>query len=314
MILAGDIGGTHARLALFEPADCGLSAVVEETFASREWASFDQVVQEFVGRHRVTIDAACFGIAGPVRSGRVTTTNLPWVVDARALARELQLSFVGLLNDLEANAYGVAALDAKDIVTLNPGSSNREGNGAIIAAGTGLGEAGLYWDGREHHPFASEGGHCDFAARSALEVDLLSYLRHEFSHVSYERVLSGAGLHNIYRFLRDTGHGTEPEWLAQRMAGKDPAPVISEAGLAGTSDLCVRALDLFVTIYGAEAGNLVLKLMATGGLYVGGGIAPKIHHKLADGAFMEAFVDKGDRKSTRLNSSHIQKSRMPSSA
>jgi glucokinase len=246
--------------------------------------------------HHLPVDVACFGIAGPVKDGRSETVNLAWVVDARHLAHRLHIDTVELLNDLEACAYGLAMLAAEDFVLLNPGAPGASGNAAVIAAGTGLGEAGLYWDGPRHHPFACEGGHSSFAPTDSLQMELLGFLLQEFDHVSWERVLSGPGIYNIYRFLRDTGRGDEPAWLGHKMQQQDPAAVISQAALAGTSSLCGQALDLFVSLYGAEAGNVALKIMATAGVYVGGGIAPKIIQKLTDAAFMQAFVAKGRLK------------------
>jgi glucokinase len=293
MILAGDIGGTNTRLAFAdEKAGC-LTLVAEATFSSREHASLESVLRKFLSAHPIPITRAAFGIAGPVRHGRCDATNLPWVVDSHLVAREIGLERVGLINDLEANAYGVAALQREDFVLLNEGAVNAEGNAAIISAGTGLGQAVLYWDGRQHHPFATEGGHADFAPRNHLEMALLEYLMKQFQRVSYERVVSGPGLLNIYRFLRDTGRGEEPQWLAERMREQDPSAVISQSALRGESDLCAQALDLFVTLYGAEAGNLALKVMAMGGVYVGGGIAPKIVEKLKASAFLNAFMSKG---------------------
>jgi glucokinase len=296
VILAGDIGGTHTRLAFLEEREGRLTAVAEETFASREHASLEAALRKFIAAHPLPIACACFGIAGPVGHGRCDATNLPWVVDSGVVARALDLKSVGLINDLEANAWGVAVLEAKDLVVLNEGAPGASGNAAIISAGTGLGEAGLYWDGRQHRPFATEGGHTDFAPRNRLEMDLLEYLLKEFPRVSYERVVSGPGLLNIYRFLRDTGRGEEPGWLARRMRGEDPAAVISQAALDGESDLCAQALDLFVWLYGAEAGNLALKVMATGGVFLGGGIAPRIIRKLEEPAFLNAFTAKGRMK------------------
>jgi glucokinase len=293
MILAGDIGGTKTRLALFTTVGERLESLAEETFPSREHGGLDEIVRTFVSKQQVSVTHAGFGVAGPVKHGRCETTNLPWVVDARQLARQLGIASVVLINDLEANAYGVATLEAKDFVILSPGAPDAEGNAAIIAAGTGLGEAGFYWDGAQHHPFACEGGHGDFAPRNELELELLRYLLTRFTRVSYERVLSGPGLYNIYQFLRDTGRGKEPVWLAEELRQQDPAATISQAALTGRSALCVQALDLFVSLYGAEAGNLALKVMATGGLYVGGGIAPKIMQKLEDSTFVQAFIAKG---------------------
>jgi glucokinase len=293
MILAGDIGGTKTNLAFFEVQGRGLMLVAEGTFASREHSSLDDLVRRFVSAHALPVDSACFGVAGPVKHGRCEAVNLPWVVDARQLASELGIATVALLNDLEANAYGIAALAPEDFVVLNAGAPDAEGNAVVIAAGTGLGEAGLYWDGKQHRPFASEGGHADFAPRNALEADLLRYLLAQFERVSYERLVSGPGLYNIYRFLRDTGRGVEPLWLGEEMRAGDPSAAITRAALTGTSPLCVQALDLFVSIYGAEAGNLALKVMATGGVFVGGGIAPKIIAKLKETTFVEAFTAKG---------------------
>jgi glucokinase len=293
MILAGDIGGTNSRLAGFAMESAHLKPVVEETFPSRAYASLDEVVRTFVAAHDLHVAHACFGIAGPVRHGRSDAINLAWVVDAQQLARELGLATVWLINDLEANAYGAVALAPEDLATLNAGSPQAEGNAAVIAAGTGLGEAGLYWDGKQHWPFASEGGHASFAPADAMQVELLQYLQQQFDHVSWERVLSGPGLYNIYAFLRDTRRGVEPAWLTEELRQGDPAAAISRAALAGACELCVQALDLFVALYGAEAGNLALKVMATGGVFVGGGIAPKIIDKLKEPIFMRAFRTKG---------------------
>jgi glucokinase len=293
MLLAGDIGGTKTRLTAFELVDGRLRTVVDQTFRSLDYPSLDALVLPFVAAHGLRLDGAGFGVAGPVKQGRVVATNLPWVVDAAQLASELKLPAVSLLNDLEAIAAGITALDEDDFAVLNPGTPDPDGNAVVIAAGTGLGEAGLFWDGQRHRPFASEGGHTDFAPRNELEIALLTYLIDRFGRVSYERVVSGPGLHNIYEFLRDTGRGEEPPWLRQELAEHDPAAAISQAALACRSPLCAAALDLFVSLYGAEAGNLALKVMATGGVYVAGGIAPKILDKLRDGTFLTAFTAKG---------------------
>jgi len=293
MILAGDIGGTNTRLGLFKVDGKRLTAVVEGVFASREHKSLEEIVSAFVSEHDLTVEDACFGVAGLVRNGRCEGVNLPWVVDRRELARALGIDAVGLINDLEANGYGISALEASDFLVLNEGTPDASGNAAIIAAGTGLGEAGLYWDGSDYRPIASEGGHADFAPRDNLEIQLLRYLQAQFTHVSWERVLSGPGLFNIYKFLRDTGRGEEPGWLADAIRDRDAAPVISKAALEGRSALCVQALNLFVASYGAEAGNLALKFLAAGGIFVGGGIAPKIIEKLKDSTFITAFTSKG---------------------
>jgi glucokinase len=293
MILAGDIGGTNTRLALIDATDGELKIVAEKTFPSRERTSLEAAIAEFLSIHSSTLTRASFGIAGPVRNGRCEATNLPWVVDSKNVAKRLHLKHVGLINDLEANAYGINVLQSKDFVILNKGARNATGNMAIISAGTGLGEAGMYWDGKAHRPFASEGGHVDFAPRNHLEMELLNYSLSRYRRVSYERLVSGPGLVNVYQFLRDTGKANEPSWLAEQLRHGDPAPIISQQGLEGKSLLCLQALELFVSLYGAEAGNLALKIMATGGVYLGGGIAPKIISKLKEPEFMNAFTAKG---------------------
>lgn len=293
MILAGDIGGTNTRLALIEAKNELLHILHEETFPSRERTSLEAVLAEFLILYPCDLSGATFGIAGPVRKGRCEATNLPWVVDSKTVAKQLRLKRVGLFNDLMANAYGISILQSKDFVILNKGARNANGNRAIISAGTGLGEAGMFWDRKKHRPFASEGGHADFAPRNHIEMELLNYSMKNYRRVSYERFLSGPGLFQVYSFLRDTGKGEEPQWLAEQMRQGDPAPVISELALNGKSPLCHQALELFVALYGAEAGNLALKVMATGGVYIGGGIAPKIISKLKESVFMNAFTAKG---------------------
>jgi len=297
MILAGDIGGTKTRLAYFDTGNAGLTLVADETFPSQNYNSLDEIVKNFVNKHSVSITRACFGIAGPVKRACVKTPNLPWLVDGHRLAQRLHLESVGLINDLEANAFGVACLGPEDFLVLSEGGGELVGNAAIISAGTGLGEAGLYWDGAQHHPFASEGGHADFAPRNSIELELLRYLIKQFGHVSYERVLSGPGLLNIFHFLRLKRKRKVPTWLKDEMEQRDPATVISEAAVKGRCEICVHTLDLFVSIFGAEAGNLALKVMARGGVYVGGGIAPKIVSKLKNSQFLYSFSDKGRMKS-----------------
>jgi len=293
MILAGDVGGTSTRLAFFTVKDGRLNLVVEKDYPSRGHKSLDEIVVEFVSHHGLAIELACFGIAGPVQNGRVETPNLPWVVDQETIARELRIQSAGLINDLVANTYGIPTLEEKDFVVLNAGAPNAVGNAAVISAGTGLGEAGAYWDGTRHHPFACEGGHTDFAPRNELEIDLLRYLLKRFGHASWERVVSGPGLRNIFDFLREAGRGEVPGWLIAEMEEKDPSAVISRAALEGRSELCVKSLDLFVSCFGAEAGNLALKFLATGGVFIGGGIAPKIIQKLRGQTFLDAFTGKG---------------------
>jgi glucokinase len=325
-LFAGDVGGTNCRMAVFESQGESLEEIWSKTYSSRAHASLNDVVRSAAEEARASlggearamldgdshaalgsgeharstssfVEAASFGIAGPVQGGISRATNLPWIVDSRDLARELGLASAGLLNDLEANAYGLPALSEKDFATLHAGAPNAHGNAALISAGTGLGEAGLYWDGRELRPFACEGGHASFAPRVSdgdeIELDLLRWLSERYGHVSWERVASGPGLVNIYQFLRDTGRASEPADLAQRVARGDAGAEITHAAMSGECDLAVQALTLFVKLYGAEAGNLALKIMATGGVYIGGGIAPKIASWLARPNFIDAFLDKG---------------------
>ena len=293
MILAGDIGGTNARLAYFQPQNGHLSLVSERTFPSREHSEFGEIVTQFVDDSGTRPDAACFGIAGPVRNGRVETSNLPWVIEQSLLAKQIHLPATLLINDLEASAWGIGALAPGDLVPLNKVSGPSVGNQGVIAPGTGLGEAGLFWDGNRHHVFACEGGHADFGPQGDLQIELVRFLQARFGHVSYERILSGPGLVNVYEFLRDSGCGKESPEFAVTLKKGDPAAAISKAALDGTQVLAEKALDLWVAVYGAEAANLALKVMATGGLFLAGGISPKILSKLTGPAFMKAFLEKG---------------------
>jgi glucokinase len=293
MILAGDIGGTNARLAYFQPQNGHLRLVSERTFPSREHSELGEIVSQFVDDSGTRPDAACFGIAGPVRNGRVETSNLPWVIEQSLLAKQIHLPATLLINDLEASAWGIGALAAGDLVPLNRVSGPAVGNQGVIAPGTGLGEAGLFWDGNRHHVFACEGGHTDFGPQGDLQVELVRFLQARFGHVSYERILSGPGLVNVYEFLLASGCGKESPEFAAALTKGDPAAVISKAALDGTQVLAQKALDLWVSVYGAEAANLALKVMATGGLFLAGGISPKILSKLTGPLFMRAFLAKG---------------------
>ncbi len=293
MILAGDIGGTNTRLGLFERAGARAAPTETRTYSSTEHESLAAIVAQFTAAHRHKVEAACFAIAGPVKDGKVATTNLAWVVDSERLAQLLKLRKVELINDLEAIGHGLEQLAPEDLATLNSGAGGGKGNRAIIAAGTGLGQAGCYWDGRAHHPFACEGGHVDFAPRNELEVELLRYLLKKFERVSYERILSGSGLVELYRFLHDTSRGEEDPALTEVLLQQaHPAPIV-RAALDARSERCSLGLDLFVSLYGAEAGNLGLKLMARGGIFLGGGIAPRILERLRRPAFMQALTAKG---------------------
>jgi glucokinase len=290
-ILAGDVGATHTRLALFTTGRRAPAAF--ESYASHDHAGLEEMVQAFLASHPADLARACFGVAGPVRDGHVKTTNLAWPVDAASLARVLGLKSVGLINDLAANAYGIAELAPDDVEALNPGTPDRDGAVVVISAGTGLGEAGVLPDRDGVRVIPTEGGHTDFGPRSELEVELYQYLAAEDAHVSYERVCSGMGLLNIYRFLRERSRAPEPPWLSAEIAARDASATISRAALGQRDPVCVQALDVMASIYGAEAGNLALKYLATGGVYIGGGIAPQILPKLRDGTFIRSFTAKG---------------------
>jgi glucokinase len=291
-ILAGDVGGTKVHLALYEFSDGKLEHIRDQKYLVRQYTGLEEITREFLGEDKVSL--ACFGVAGPVRDGRVRITNLPWIIDSGELSVNLRIEHVFVINDSEANGYGIAELSADQIYTLNEGKDQPTGNRALIAAGTGLGEVYLVWNGHSHVPYPSEGGHSDYAARNDDELDLFLYLKQKYKgRVSYDRVVTGQGLTNIYEFLRDFRHIENPSWLAERMAAEDPNAVITELALKGRSEICEKAMDMFVSAYGAEAGNLALKMLSVGGLYVGGGIAPRILEKLKDGTFMKAFTDKG---------------------
>lgn len=296
MILAGDVGGTKTILALVETgADGQLSSVREQSFASGEFESFEEILDVFLP-DACSIEAACFGVAGPVVEQRCFATNLNWTLDGQALKKRLGTERVKLLNDLEAMAIGMLHLDESDFVELNPNAQAQGGNIAVIAAGTGLGEAILYWDGERYQPMATEGGHCSFAPQNSQQDRLLHYLRRLYpQHVSYERILSGIGFSHLYDFLVDGGFAPAcpavPEaWAA---SGIDRNAVISRLGIDGEDAACSEAVRLFVEIYGAEAGNLVLKAFATGGVFIGGGIAPKVRAAMEAGDFMQGFTGKG---------------------
>ena len=301
MILAGDVGGTKVHLALYDFTVGKLNYTRDKQYPAKDYSGLEEIVKEFLGADKVT--AACFGVPGPVRDGRLRLTNLPWTLDSRELAAGLGIQHVFLINDLEANGYGIAELSADQIFTLSEGDASQIGNRALIAAGTGLGEGLLTWNGRSHVPYPSEGGHTDYAPRNEDEIDLLRFLKQKYNgRVSYERVISGMGLTNIYEFLREVRGMEEPTWLAERIAAvPDPNSVITEMALAAKSEICQKALDMFVSAYGAESGNLALKVLSVGGLYVGGGIAPRILEKLKDGTFMKSFTDKGRLSQLLIN-------------
>jgi len=294
MILVGDIGATRTRLAAFQTEGSRLECVVERTFASQEHEGLREVLIQFIRTEGIPVHSACFGVAGPVRGGKSKISNLGWTIDSLELAAQLKLSWVGLLNDLEAYAYGIDALQSSDFVTLSEGVGEGEGNRAVISARTGLGVAGLYWDGFRHHPFACEGGHADFAPRDTLQTELLSYLQKKYGRISCERVLSGPGIRNIYDFLRDSGRTDEPQWLRDQLAAvDDPSPLIAKLALESKAAICDQTMTLFASILGAETGNCALRYMTTGGIFIGGIIAAKNVAKLQEETFLKAFLDKG---------------------
>jgi glucokinase len=298
MLLAGDIGGTKTNLAVFstDTADGWRKPLAEATFPSGRYPGLETLVEEFQQNHHFPIERASFGVAGPVVGGRATITNLPWVLEENHLKHVLGIPYVRLLNDLTAIAHGVPYLGAEDLLTLNAGHPVQQGAMAVVAPGTGLGEAFLTWEEGRYHAHTSEGGHADFAPADALQLELLRYLQLRYPHVSFERVCSGKGLPNIYAFLKEGGHATEPGWLADTLARvADPTPVIVENALdkEHASAICTLTMELFVSILGAEAGNLALKVLATGGVFLGGGIPPRILPFLSEGRFMQSFLRKG---------------------
>lgn len=303
MLLAGDIGGTKTTLAVFT-GDGGLkSPVLEQTFPSQEYLRLEDILAQFLRELAGQPTHVALGVAGPVVEGRARVTNLSWVIDAARLQEQFAFSAVHLLNDLQAIAEGVTILDAGDLEVLHSGRPVRTGTIGVIAPGTGLGEAFLTWNGRRYEAHPSEGGHTNFGPLDELQLDMLRYLMRRFGHVSYERVCSGSGLPNIYAFLKENGYGHEPQWLAERLASaKDPTPVIVAAALDEETpcDLCRRTVEIFVSILGSEAANLALKVMATGGLYIGGGIPPRILSLLNTERFSRPFFNKG-RLSSVLN-------------
>lgn len=294
-LIVGDVGGTHARLALARTDGEQVSLLRERVYPSRDYPDLGSLLAAFLrDLPRVAIGWACIGVAGPVHQNRSRITNLPWVLDGATLADEVGLPGVNLLNDLEAAAWGLDTLDDAGLITLYPGEPSAHGNQAVIAAGTGLGEAGRIWCAGGYRPFASEGSHGDFAPGNALGYSLHQWLARRYGgHVSWERVVSGPGLVNLHAFLRESDGRPAPDWLELAMQEGDPAGAIATAAQAQGDPVCVEALDLLIHYFGAEAGNHALKLMATGGVYLTGGIAPKIAARFAAAGFLDAFFAKG---------------------
>jgi glucokinase len=292
VILAGDVGGTKCNLALFSEKNARLTTVFTQRFASKEFASFDLIVKEFsrqaashLSSDRVV--SAGFGVAGPVIDNHVRATNLPWVVDARTLENELEVDKIVLMNDLGATGHSIEHLPLGEFTVLNPGKPEPGGTRALLAAGTGLGQSILVWDGGRYRIVPSEGGHSDFAPHTDQQIDLLRFMRRRYPQVSWELILSGRGFRTIHEFL-----APQIKHASFEDPDADPAPEITQLGLAKSCPICVETLDLWTSIYGAEAGNLALKVLALGGVYVAGGIAVKIIEKIKDGKFFNAFRDK----------------------
>jgi glucokinase len=292
-VLAGDIGGTNARLALADLADGAPRIVKEQRYPSSSASALAPIVRRFLDWAGERVERACFGIAGPVVDGECRTPNLPWTVSARDLARDLGIPRTAIVNDFVAAAHGVGCLGASDLVTLQAGNADPHGAIALIGAGTGLGEGFLTWDGTRHRVHASEGGHADFAAGDEASWALRQALLDEYGRVSWERVLSGSGLAQLYRHFAASRAAPERPEVRREMEREDPAAVVTRHALAGDDAVCRAALDAFVTAYGAQAGNLALTVLATGGVYLAGGIAPRITAKLQDGTFVAAFRNKG---------------------
>ena len=296
MLLGGDIGGTKTLLGLYKPESGARQPLAQTEFKSAAYSGLEEMVRNFLRQAKQTPTCACFDVAGPVIKGRARLTNLPWLLEEEALARGLGLKRVVLLNDLKAIAYAVPHLQDEDFHTLNVGQPDPEGAIAVVAPGTGLGEAFLVRSGSEHVACSSEGGHASFAPTNETQADLWRHVANKFGHVSYERVCSGHGLPNIYNFLRDTNFASEPpEFGAEMAAAADPTPLIVQAALddPAANPLCAETMKIFVAILGAEAGNLALKVLATGGVYLAGGIPRRILPLLTDGRFMQALVNKG---------------------
>tara|TARA_R110000868_G_scaffold93190_2_gene258092 strand:+ start:2785 stop:3861 length:1077 start_codon:yes stop_codon:yes gene_type:complete len=296
VILAADVGGTKTNLALFQIEAGNLAPLKDKSYPTKKYRSFLEMVREFHTDELPRIDGICLGVAGPVTQGKVLGTNFPWAIDSEQISREQHIRSVSLINDMEANAYGLAALQEKDFETLKYGP-RIPGNAALISPGTGLGEAGMFWDGSHYHPFACEGGHCDFSPRNELDIRIFQHFQQKYAHVSWERLLSGPGILDIYLFFRGISGIREPQWLSDQMSQEDPSATITKTALDGKDSVCVETLDLFIRFLAIEAAQLALKFKATGGIYIGGGIMPKILAGVKREIFYNNFIQSG-----RLNS------------
>jgi glucokinase len=294
-VLAGDIGGTKTNLALYQATETGLKVLQTGRYPSDEYTSGVDILKQFLSENNLSApDRISLGVAGPILHGKVELTNLNWDLDIKEISSAMGVTAVALINDLEAIAYGLAGLTEEDFITLHPGDETMSGNMAIIAPGTGLGEAGLYWNGEHHFPFPTEGGHSDFAPRTDLDIELLKFMQQEYGVVSWEKVVAGPAIVDIYRFLRDVKKMEEPEWLKKELdiePAKMDSAVISQAALQQKSAICIKTMELFVRYLARESSNLVLKMKATGGLFIGGGIPPKIAPLLQQKEFFENYMD-----------------------
>ena len=293
LILAGDVGGTKTHLGLFQRGKRRPTPKVVETYPSSEAPDLETLIRRFLDTHSVSVSRACFGVAGPVEMGRSLLTNLSWTISENKIKKDFKWEHVRLINDLAATVQAIPLLTNLEVATLGKGTVVKDGNIGLIAPGTGLGMALLIQTGNGYIPVPSEGGHTDFGPNNEMEVGLWQYLNQHLGHVSVERVVSGGGLFNIYSWLRDSGRFQEPAWLAKKLRETDPAKAITETATDQEDPLCMEALNQFVIIFGAVAGNLALMGSTTGGLYLGGGIPPKILPKLEEGMFLNAFSNKG---------------------
>ena len=292
MIIAGDVGGTKCNIALFAEKNGKLEALYRQRFASKDFAKFDLIIKEFTRQaaphlNGGKVHAAGFGVAGPVINNRIHATNLPWIIDADSLSRELGVKTIALMNDLGAWGHSLEHLAPEDLIVLNKGKAVPGASRALLAAGTGLGESILFWDGARYRVVPSEGGHSDYAPHTDQQIELLKFMRRRYPQVSWELILSGRGFRTLHEFL-----GPDVKHPVFDDPDADPAPFITKSGLAKECPVCVETLDLWTEIYGAEAGNLALKVLALGGVYVAGGIAVKILPKIQDGTFIKFFKDK----------------------
>ncbi len=291
-VLAGDVGGTKTILALFDFKNGQPVCLAQKKYRTKDFTSLLAMIDNFQQEGALKFQQVCLGVAGPIANGKVHGTNFPWDIDREELGKQLYLNSISLINDMEANAFGLASLRGSDLENLTTGSKI-PGNAAIISPGTGLGEAGLYWDGAEYHPFATEGGHCDFSPRSESDLEIWEYFDKKYGHVSWERLLSGQGIHDIYQLLRNVSGEKEPKWFADKMREEDPAAVITHAAIEKQDTICRETLELFVRFLAIESSQLALKFKATGGIYIGGGIVPKIFHGINKETFNDNFTQSG---------------------